>query len=106
MPLAEIERLLAEAHEWVRVVPNERDASIRELTPAAVTGTLEVPVGRLRKLAMGAEYLGAFTVRRPAAVGRRRAAAPDAADPADAGAGLMRRARYRPRDRSCQATAA
>jgi aspartate-semialdehyde dehydrogenase len=59
--LADIERLLADAHEWVRVVPNTRDASIRELTPAAVTGRLDIPVGRLRKLAMGPEYLGAFT---------------------------------------------
>jgi aspartate-semialdehyde dehydrogenase len=59
--LAEIERLLAGAHEWVRVIPNNRDASIRALTPAAVTGRLEVPVGRLRKLAMGPDYLGAFT---------------------------------------------
>ena len=62
VPLAEIESMLASAHEWVRVVPNEKDASLRELTPAAVTGTLNVPVGRLRKLAMGGEYLGAFTV--------------------------------------------
>jgi aspartate-semialdehyde dehydrogenase len=62
VPLAEIERLVAGANEWVRVVPNVRDASIRELTPAAVTGKLEIPVGRLRKLAMGPEFLGAFTV--------------------------------------------
>ena len=62
VPLAEIERLLASANQWVRVVPNEREASLRELTPAAVTGTLEVPVGRLRKLPMGGEYLAAFTV--------------------------------------------
>ena len=61
VPLAEIERIVGEAHEWVRVVPNNRDASIRSLTPAAVTGRLEIPVGRLRKLAMGPEYLGAFT---------------------------------------------
>jgi aspartate-semialdehyde dehydrogenase len=61
VPLAEIERLLAGAHEWVRVVPNNRDASLRDLTPAAVTGRLEIPVGRLRKLAMGPEYLAAFT---------------------------------------------
>ena len=60
--LAEIERLLASAHEWVRVVPNEKEETLRHLTPAAVTGTLQVPVGRLRKLAMGPEYLGAFTV--------------------------------------------
>jgi aspartate-semialdehyde dehydrogenase len=62
VPLAEIESMLASAHEWVRVVPNEKEGSLRELTPAAVTGTLRVPVGRLRKLAMGGDYLGAFTV--------------------------------------------
>jgi aspartate-semialdehyde dehydrogenase len=62
VPLAEIESMLASAHEWVRVIPNEKEASLRELTPAAVTGTLKVPIGRLRKLAMGGEYLGAFTV--------------------------------------------
>jgi aspartate-semialdehyde dehydrogenase len=62
VPLPEIEAMLAAAHEWVRVVPNEKDATLRELTPAAVTGTLAVPVGRLRKLAMGGEYLAAFTV--------------------------------------------
>ena len=60
--LAEIERMLAEGNAWVRVVPNTRDESIKRLTPAAVTGTMEIPVGRLRKLAMGTEYLGAFTV--------------------------------------------
>jgi aspartate-semialdehyde dehydrogenase len=59
--LDDVERRLAAAHEWVRVVPNNRDASIRELTPAAVTGKLDIPVGRLRKLAMGPQYLGAFT---------------------------------------------
>ena len=62
VPLADIESMLASAHEWVRIIPNEKDASLRELTPAAVTGTLNVPVGRLRKLAMGGEYLAAFTV--------------------------------------------
>jgi aspartate-semialdehyde dehydrogenase len=61
VPLAEIEHLLGGAHAWARVVPNTRDASIRDLTPAAVTGRLDIPVGRLRKLAMGPEYLGAFT---------------------------------------------
>jgi aspartate-semialdehyde dehydrogenase len=61
IPLAEIERLLAGGHEWVRVIPNTRDASIGGLTPAAVTGRLEIPIGRLRKLAMGGDYLGAFT---------------------------------------------
>lgn len=62
VPLDEVESLLANANDWVRVIPNDRDISMRELTPAAVTGTLQVPVGRLRKLAMGSEYLGAFTV--------------------------------------------
>jgi aspartate-semialdehyde dehydrogenase len=62
VPLDEIERLIGSAHEWVEVVPNEREATLAALTPAAVTGTLRVPVGRLRKLAMGPEYLGAFTV--------------------------------------------
>jgi aspartate-semialdehyde dehydrogenase len=62
VPLAEIERMLASANEWVRVVPNERERSMRELTPAAVTGRMHIPVGRLRKLAMGGEYLSAFTV--------------------------------------------
>jgi aspartate-semialdehyde dehydrogenase len=60
--LREIESLLASAHEWVKVVPNEREASLRELTPTAVTGTLRVPIGRLRKLSMGPQYVSAFTV--------------------------------------------
>ncbi|MGL9774291.1 MAG: aspartate-semialdehyde dehydrogenase [Sodalis sp. (in: enterobacteria)] len=62
VPLAEIEQLLATHNDWVTVVPNDRELSIRELTPAAVTGTLKTPVGRLRKLNMGPEYLSAFTV--------------------------------------------
>jgi len=62
LPVEEVERLLASAHEWVRVVPNEKEQTLAALTPAAVTGTLTVPVGRVRKLAMGPEYLGAFTV--------------------------------------------
>lgn len=62
IPLPEIEQMLADANPWVRVVPNTREESIKRLTPAAVTGSLEVPVGRLRKLTMGGEYLGAFTV--------------------------------------------
>ena len=62
LPLAEIETILASANEWVKVVPNTREASVRELTPAAVTGSLNVPVGRLRKLNMGGQYLSAFTV--------------------------------------------
>jgi aspartate-semialdehyde dehydrogenase len=59
--LGEIEQLLAAGNEWVKVVPNERERSERELTPAAVTGSLQVPVGRLHALAMGPEFIGAFT---------------------------------------------
>jgi aspartate-semialdehyde dehydrogenase len=62
LPLAEIEQLLGAHNEWVKVVPNDRELTMRELTPAAVTGTLSTPVGRLRKLNMGPEYLSAFTV--------------------------------------------
>ena len=62
MELTEVEAMLAAGNPWVRVVPNTREESIRRLTPAAVTGTIEVPIGRLRKLAMGPEYIGAFTV--------------------------------------------
>ena len=62
VPLGEIEGMLAEANDWVRVVPNRRDESLAELTPAAVSGKLSVPVGRLRKMPMGGEYLAAFTV--------------------------------------------
>ena len=62
VPLPEVETMLGGANEWVKVVPNRRDDSVRELTPAAVTGKLSIPIGRLRKLAMGPEYLGAFTV--------------------------------------------
>ena len=62
VPLDEINGILAAANDWVKVVPNEREASMRDLSPAVVTGTLSVPVGRLRKLAMGGEYLSAFTV--------------------------------------------
>ncbi|WP_392433017.1 aspartate-semialdehyde dehydrogenase [Yersinia sp. HM-2024] len=62
VPLPEIEQLLATHNDWVRVIPNDRELSMRELTPAAVTGTLNTPVGRLRKLNMGPEYLSAFTV--------------------------------------------
>ncbi|WP_410013198.1 aspartate-semialdehyde dehydrogenase [Sodalis sp. RH24] len=60
--LPEIEQILATHNDWVHVVPNDRELSMRELTPAAVTGTLKTPVGRLRKLNMGPEYLSAFTV--------------------------------------------
>ncbi|MFA7664697.1 MAG: aspartate-semialdehyde dehydrogenase [Burkholderiaceae bacterium] len=62
VPMADIETLIDGANEWAVLVPNEREASIRELSPTAVTGTLKVPVGRLRKLAMGPDYLSVFTV--------------------------------------------
>lgn len=62
LPLAEIEKIIASSNEWVKVIPNEREASLRDLTPTKVTGTLSVPVGRLRKMHLGPEYLSAFTV--------------------------------------------
>ncbi|TLM76114.1 aspartate-semialdehyde dehydrogenase [Microbulbifer harenosus] len=62
VPLAEIEQLIASANDWVKVVPNDRAITVKELTPTAVTGKLDIPVGRLRKLSMGGEYLNAFTV--------------------------------------------
>lgn len=62
VPVADIEAMIAADNEWVKVVPNTREASIRDLTPVAVTGTMTIPVGRIRKLAMGPEYVGAFTV--------------------------------------------
>ncbi len=62
LPLAEIERLISGGNDWVRLVPNDRESSIRDLSPASVSGRLEIPIGRVRKLAMGGEYLSAFTV--------------------------------------------
>jgi aspartate-semialdehyde dehydrogenase len=62
VPLPQVEALLAQANRWVRVVPNRREDSVVGLSPARVSGTLEIPIGRLRKLAMGGEYLSAFTV--------------------------------------------
>jgi aspartate-semialdehyde dehydrogenase len=62
LPLAQIEGLLASANDWVKVIPNRREETLKRLTPVAVTGTLDVPIGRLRKLKMGGEYLSAFTV--------------------------------------------
>jgi aspartate-semialdehyde dehydrogenase len=62
VPLDEIEEIIAQSTAWTRLVPNTREDSMRALTPAAVTGTMDIPVGRVRKLAMGREYLGAFTV--------------------------------------------
>jgi aspartate-semialdehyde dehydrogenase len=62
VPLGEIERMLATANDWVKVVPNDKGSSLRDLTPTAVSGTLQVAIGRLKKLSMGGEYLQAFTV--------------------------------------------
>ncbi len=62
LPLDEIEQMLAESNDWVVVLPNDREISSRALSPAAVTGSLDIPVGRLRKMNMGSEYLSAFTV--------------------------------------------
>jgi aspartate-semialdehyde dehydrogenase len=62
VPLDEINDIIAANNEWVKVVPNNREASMRDLSPAAVTGSLTIPVGRLRKMSMGGEYLSAFTV--------------------------------------------
>ncbi len=62
VPLDEINDMLAKANQWAQVIPNERDITVKSLTPAAVTGTLNTPVGRLRKMGMGGEYLSAFTV--------------------------------------------
>ena len=62
LQVEEIEQVLAQHNEWVKVVPNDRDDTMQELTPAKVTGTLSIPVGRIRKLTMGPEYISAFTV--------------------------------------------
>ena len=62
VPVADIEAMIAADNAWAKVVPNTREATLRELTPVAVTGTMNIPVGRIRKLAMGPEYVGAFTV--------------------------------------------
>ena len=62
VPLADIEDAIRNDNAWVRVVANNREASMRELTPVAVSGTMNIPVGRLRKMAMGPQYLGAFTI--------------------------------------------
>ena len=61
-PVDEIEDILAGANDWVKVIPNDRERTVAELTPAVVTGTLSVPVGRIRKLAMGGDFISAFTV--------------------------------------------
>ena len=62
VPVADLEAMIAADNEWVKLVPNTREATIRDLTPVAVTGTMTIPVGRVRKLAMGPEYVGAFTI--------------------------------------------
>ncbi|MCE3273748.1 MAG: asd [Ramlibacter sp.] len=62
VPLADIEALIAADNPWAKVVPNTREATLQGLTPVAVTGTMDIPVGRIRKLAMGPEYVGAFTI--------------------------------------------
>ena len=62
VPLADIEALIANDNAWVRFVPNSKVDTLRELTPVAVTGTMSIPVGRVRKLALGPQYLGAFTI--------------------------------------------
>jgi aspartate-semialdehyde dehydrogenase len=62
VPLADIEALIANDNAWAKLVPNNKEASVKDLTPVAVTGTLNIPVGRVRKLAMGPEYVGAFTI--------------------------------------------
>ena len=62
MPLNEIEAILAENNDWVKVIPNTKEDTVKHLTPAAVTGTLTVPVGRIRKMNLGDDYLTAFSV--------------------------------------------
>ena len=62
VPLADIEAMIAADNPWAKVVPNTREATVKDLTPVAVTGTMDIPVGRIRKLAMGPEYVGAFTI--------------------------------------------
>ena len=62
LPVADIEAMIAADNAWVKVIPNTREATIQGLTPVAVTGTMTIPVGRIRKLAMGPDYLGAFTI--------------------------------------------
>ena len=62
VPVADIEAMIAADNPWAKVVPNTREATIRDLTPVAVTGTLTIPVGRIRKMAMGPDYVGAFTI--------------------------------------------
>jgi aspartate-semialdehyde dehydrogenase len=60
--LDEISQMLAESNDWVQVLPNDKEVSMQRLSPAAVTGSLDIPVGRLRKMSMGDDFLAAFTV--------------------------------------------
>ena len=62
VPLDEISDIIRDGSKWAKVVPNEKEATVNDLTPVAVTGTLDIPVGRLRKMSMGSQYLSAFTV--------------------------------------------
>ena len=62
VPLDELSDIIANGTAWAKVIPNTKDETIHKLSPVAVTGTLDIPVGRLRKLSMGSQYLGAFTV--------------------------------------------
>lgn len=62
VPVSEIESLIAAQNQWVRVIPNHKEVTLKELTPAAVSGSLNVPIGRIRKMNMGPLYLSAFTV--------------------------------------------
>ena len=62
VPLDEVNDIIAGDNQWVKFVPNTREASVRDLSPAAVTGSLTIPVGRVRKMSMGGDYLSAFTV--------------------------------------------
>ena len=80
----ELAGMIGEAHEWVSVVPNTKEATLADLTPAAVSGKLDVPVGRLRKMNLGPDLPGGLHRRGPAALGRGRAAAAHAADRARA----------------------
>ncbi|MCU7808933.1 MAG: aspartate-semialdehyde dehydrogenase, partial [Candidatus Thiodiazotropha sp. (ex Semelilucina semeliformis)] len=62
VPIDEVESILSSANDWIKLIPNERDITVSELSPAKVTGSLSVPIGRLRKMNLGSEYLNAFTV--------------------------------------------
>jgi aspartate-semialdehyde dehydrogenase len=62
VPLSDIEAMIAADNQWVKVIPNTREATLQHLTPVSVTGTMTIPVGRIRKLAMGSQYVGAFTI--------------------------------------------